>query len=162
MRLATALLAMGMAVGTVWGQSPSIIDQTRQKLAGVQQQQAAASNEALAATQGQGNAPPTSANRSTSTATVSKPTTAKPAAKPAAGNATPPPQAANTKKPQVTVIPMVGPKEAARTRTGPTNVAKAPSAPPAKLAEAKAEPAPETKTTSQEATTPVGDAPEPH
>ena len=53
MRLTTVLLAIGLAIATAWGQSPSIVAQTQQKLTAVQQQQTAASNNALAAAQGQ-------------------------------------------------------------------------------------------------------------
>lgn len=50
MKLTIAILVL--VVGTVWAQNPSIIDNTKAKLNGVQQQNTAQSNAALAATQG--------------------------------------------------------------------------------------------------------------
>jgi len=114
MRLAMALLATGMAVGIAWGQSPNIIDQTRQKLAAMQQQQSAASSEALAATQGQA---------STAPAAHAAPAASKSAGTAPAGNPSAP--AAGAKKPLVTVVPMVPPKETGGKRTAKTKVAKA-------------------------------------
>ena len=72
MKLATGILILGMGLGTAWAQNPgSIIDNTKAKLAAVQQQKTADSNAALAAAQGQ------SATAQTSSAT--KPSAAQPA-----------------------------------------------------------------------------------
>lgn len=136
MKLASALLATGLTIGTAWGQSPSIIDQTRQKLATVQQQQAAASNSALAATQGQ-----------TGTATASAPHSAP---KPVVGNQTPAAQSSNPKKPMVTVVPMATPKETGGKGPAKITVPKSPTTPPAKPAEVKAEAAAESKPGGEE------------
>jgi hypothetical protein len=53
MKLTAGILIMGLGLGTAWAQNPSIIDSTKAKLTAAQQQQAAASNEALAAANGQ-------------------------------------------------------------------------------------------------------------
>jgi hypothetical protein len=53
MKLTTGILVLGMGLGTAWAQNPSIIDSTKAKLTAAQQQQAAASNAALAAVNGQ-------------------------------------------------------------------------------------------------------------
>ena len=121
MRLTTVLLAIGLAVATAWGQSPSVVNQTQQKLTAVQQQQTAASNSVLAATQGQTT------------------TTAVPAAKPAAAASAP-----SAKKPQVTIVPMAAPKETTGRSVAKIKAVKPPSEPPAKPAETKA-PAAENK-----------------
>jgi Tfp pilus assembly protein PilP len=142
MKLTTALLATSLALGTAWGQSPTIVDQTRQKLAAVEQQQTAASNNAWAATQGRASTAAAPA--------ASKPATATAAAKPVAGNAAPATQTSNTKKPQVTVVPMAAPKETGRQRTAKTKAANLPSTPPAKPAEAKAATAAENKPSVEE------------
>ena len=112
MKLRIAILATSM-VGTAWAQNPSIIDSTRAKLNNVQQQQTAASNAALAATQGQ-SAPaaaqkPTPAQPQTASKPVQAQSTAKsaqpqPAAKPAA-TAAPAPAPTSAKKQQISVVP---------------------------------------------------------
>ncbi len=53
MKLATGILILGMGLGTAGAQNPSILDNTKAKLNAVQQQKAADSNAALAASPGQ-------------------------------------------------------------------------------------------------------------
>lgn len=134
MKLTIAILATSM-IGTAWAQSPSIIDNTKAKLNGVQQQQTAASNAALAATQGQTSAPQTSPN--SAKAPAAKPVTSNPApaAKPAVSAA---------KKPTVTVVPVASSKKTV------AKAAKAPvkSAVASKPAEAKSDVAVEDKKTA--------------
>jgi hypothetical protein len=60
MKLATGILILGMGLGTAAAQTPSIIDTTKAKLVSAQQQNTAATNAALAASQGQ-NAQPQAA-----------------------------------------------------------------------------------------------------
>ena len=60
MKLATGVLILGMGLGTAGAQTPSIIDTTKAKLVSAQQQNTAATNAALAASQGQ-NAQPQAA-----------------------------------------------------------------------------------------------------
>ena len=72
MKLATGILILGMGLGTVGAQNPSIIDNTKAKLNAVQQQKTADSNAALAASPGQS----------------AKPQAATPAAKPAPAKST--------------------------------------------------------------------------
>jgi len=57
MRLATGILILGLGMGTAAAQNPSIVDTTKAKLSGVQQQKTADSNAALAASQGHNSAP---------------------------------------------------------------------------------------------------------
>ncbi|HEX8817935.1 MAG TPA: hypothetical protein VF753_20775 [Terriglobales bacterium] len=116
MRISTALLATSLSLGTAFGQSPAVVGQVQQKLSGVQQQQTAASNAAVAATQGQA-----------SNAASAKPAT--PAAKPASG----PTQSSNSKG--VTIVPMTTPKE---TGKAAKVVPVKPVAPAAKPAESAA------------------------
>ncbi len=71
MRLATGILILGLGMGTAVAQSPSIIDTTKAKLSGVQQQKTADSNAALAASQGHTSAPQAAA-------TAAKPAAGKP------------------------------------------------------------------------------------
>jgi hypothetical protein len=54
MKLTTGIIFLGMVAGTALGQNPAVINNTRTTLQGVQQKQAAASNAALASTQGGG------------------------------------------------------------------------------------------------------------
>ena len=53
MKLATGILILGMGLGTAGAQTPSIADTTKAKLVSAQQQNTAATNAALAASQGQ-------------------------------------------------------------------------------------------------------------
>jgi hypothetical protein len=73
MKLATGILLLGMGLGTAGAQNPNILDNTKAKLNAVQQQKAADSNAALAASQGQ------SAGAQTSSAATSAAAPAKPA-----------------------------------------------------------------------------------
>jgi len=97
MKLTTGILILGLGLGTVWAQNPSIIDSTKAKLTAAQQQQAAASNAALAATNGQN-----------SQSSVAAPAQAKPAAAPQVKVATQPTVAS---KPSA---PVVAPKAATK------------------------------------------------
>jgi len=137
MRGTTVILAMGLAVATAWGQSASVVDQTRQKLATVQPQQAAASHSAAAAVQGKtGTAAPAPHSAPTSTAT--RPATPAPAPIP------------GTKKPQVTVVPMAVPKETGGKTTAKIKAAPVPVKPVAKPVEATPATATETKPPAEE------------
>jgi Tfp pilus assembly protein PilP len=112
-------------MGTAWGQAPSIVDHTRQTLSAVQQQQTAASNAALAATQGQASNSPQAAGHSAPTQGSFAPGQAKPPLGYAA-------QAQPSKRAQVTLIPMSVPKETGKKRLPKTNVGQA-LTPPAKV-----------------------------
>jgi hypothetical protein len=57
MKLATAILILGLGLGTAGAQTPSIIDTTKAKLVSVQQQKTAAINAALPPSQGQSTNP---------------------------------------------------------------------------------------------------------
>ncbi len=89
MKLATAILILGMGLGTATAQNPSVIDTTKAKLVSAQQQKTADINAALGTSQGQNVAPQSSA------------------AKPAAGKPSSTAQAA-------TVSPVTAPKPAAK------------------------------------------------
>jgi Tfp pilus assembly protein PilP len=52
MKLTTGIVFLGMVAGTAWGQNPNVINNTQNTLKGVQHKQAAASNAALASSQG--------------------------------------------------------------------------------------------------------------
>ncbi len=54
MKLTTGIIFLGMMAGTALAQNPAVINNTRNTMQGVQQKQAAASNAALASTQGGG------------------------------------------------------------------------------------------------------------
>ena len=54
MKLTTGIIFLGMVAGSALAQNPAVINNTRNTLQGVQQKQAAASNAALASTQGGG------------------------------------------------------------------------------------------------------------
>ena len=140
MRLTTLFLAMGLAAGTAWGQSSSIVDRTQQKLAGVQQQQTAAANRALAAAQGPASTPAASGTHSVPASTATKPAATSPA----------PASASTSKKSQVTVVPMAAPKETGGKATAKIKTPKAPVTPPAKPVEAHAATATETKPPAEE------------
>jgi Tfp pilus assembly protein PilP len=81
MKLTTGIVFLAMVAGSAWGQNPDVINNTRSTLQGVQQKQAAASNQALAASQG-GAANP--AMPAASPASASKTRPAAPQAKPVA------------------------------------------------------------------------------
>jgi Tfp pilus assembly protein PilP len=122
MRISAALLAASLTLGTAFGQSPAVVGQVQQKLSGVQQQQTAASNAAMAATQGQPSNPasakPAAAQGSTNKGVTIVPMTAtketgKAAAKavpakPAATVAKPTAAADESKKEEPKTISMVG------------------------------------------------------
>ena len=105
MKLATGILVLAMGVGTAGAQNPSIIDTTKAKLVGVQQQKTAAINAALPASPGQ------SANPQPA------------AAKPSAGQPIGPPQAPTaapaqaSKQPTVAAPGATAPKTASQTAT---------------------------------------------
>jgi cell wall-associated NlpC family hydrolase len=63
MKLATGILILGMGLGTAAAQTPSIIDTTKAKLVSAQQQNTAATNAALAASQGQNAQPQAAAGK---------------------------------------------------------------------------------------------------
>jgi hypothetical protein len=63
MKLATGILILGMGLGTAAAQTPSIIDTTKAKLVSAQQQNTAATNAALAASQGQSAQPQATAGK---------------------------------------------------------------------------------------------------
>ena len=90
MKLSQTILATCLAVATAWAQDPGIIGTAKAKLNNVQQQQTAASNAALAATQGQ-----TVATKPAVSGPAIAPTSAKP------GSQAQTPQA---KKPAVTIV----------------------------------------------------------
>jgi hypothetical protein len=115
MKLTAGILILGMALGAAWAQDPRIIDSTRAKLNTAQQQQAAASNEALSATQGQSDSAKSTPASSASAATKNSAVQPK----------------------QVTVVPVASAKSSPAAK----DAGKKPAAPPAPAAK-QAEPAP--------------------
>jgi len=93
MKLATGILILGMGLGTAAAQTPSIIDTTKAKLVSAQQQNTAATNAALAASQGQSAQPQAAAGKPAAAKQPStiQAKTASPASKatPTASKATP-------------------------------------------------------------------------
>jgi Tfp pilus assembly protein PilP len=83
MKLTTGIVFLAMVAGTAWAQNPAVIDNTRTTLQGVQQKQAAASNVALAASQG-GGANPAAPAMSPSAMSPSRKAATAPKAKPVA------------------------------------------------------------------------------
>jgi hypothetical protein len=73
MKLTTAILVLGMAAGTAWGQNPDVIENTRNTLKAVEQKKAMDSNAALAATQGQPAKPAAPARGETVAPAAAKP-----------------------------------------------------------------------------------------
>ncbi len=154
MKLTTAILATGLALGTAWGQNPSIIESTKAKLNTVQQQQAAASDAALSGTPKPAAAP--ASNHAS--APASKPAAATSSAKPAVHTPATGPQNAGTKLPAVTVVPAANqeqknghgkPQASAKAATAPAQPASAAAKPEqAKPEEAKPEVAVEDQKTS--------------
>ncbi len=62
MKLTTGIVFLAMVAGSAWGQNPAVINNTRSTLQGVQQKQTVASNQALAASQGEAAKPAASAS----------------------------------------------------------------------------------------------------
>jgi cell wall-associated NlpC family hydrolase len=93
MKLATGILILGMGLGTAAAQTPSIIDTTKAKLVSAQQQNTAATNAALTASQGQSAQPQAAAGKPAAAKQPStiQAKTASPASKatPTASKATP-------------------------------------------------------------------------
>jgi hypothetical protein len=93
MKLATGILILGMGLGTAAAQTPSIIDTTKAKLVSAQQQNTAATNAALAASQGQSAQPQATAGKPAAAKqpSTTQAKTASPASKatPTASKATP-------------------------------------------------------------------------
>ncbi len=99
MKLATGILILGMGLGTAAAQNPSILDNTKAKLTGAQQQQTANVNAALGASQTQSTTP--------------QPASAKPAA---SKQAAPAASQAQPSKPQAaSVTPAAAPSAASKT-----------------------------------------------
>jgi Tfp pilus assembly protein PilP len=112
MKLTTGIVALAITAGTAWAQNPNVIQNTKDALQGVQQQQTAASNQALG---------------TTSPGKPSPATTAKPGAAKAA------PVQASTTKP-ATASTQASAKPATAPAKAPAVTAKAPAAPAAKPA----------------------------
>jgi Tfp pilus assembly protein PilP len=112
MKLTTGIVALAIMAGTAWAQNPNVIQNTKDALQGVEQQQTAASNQALGTT------------------TPGKPSPAT-TAKPGAAKAVP--AQASTTKPATASTPASTKPAAAPTKT-PAVRAKAPAAPAAKPA----------------------------
>jgi hypothetical protein len=103
-----------MGMGTAVAQNPSIIDTTKAKLSGVQQQKTADSNAALAASQGQKPAPQ-AATAAAKPSAAGKPVSVTPA------HAMPP---ATASKPAVATVKPVAPKAQAKNTSKPKAQAK--------------------------------------
>jgi hypothetical protein len=115
MKLKTAILTIGILAGSGWAQN--VIDNTRNQLNAVQQQQTAQSNAALAATQGQNGKPSTSAPKAPAASTAKTSTAAAPQTAPSS---------------KAKGAPVVTVKAAPQTAPAPAKpVAKAAPAPPA-------------------------------
>jgi hypothetical protein len=112
MKLATAILLLGMGLGTAGAQNPSIIETTKAKLNAVQQQKTADSNAALAVSQGQSAKPQPAA------------AAAKPAGSKLASTAPATSQAQPSKLQPAAVSPVIGPKPAAKTTAAKTKTKK--------------------------------------
>ncbi len=110
MRLATGILILGLGLGTAGAQNPSIIDTTKARLSGAQQQKTADSNAALAASQGHNSAP--QAATAPAKPAAGKPVSVVPA------HAAAPPAAASKKQPVATVTP-APPKTQAKNNSKP-------------------------------------------
>jgi len=112
MKLATAILILGMGLGTAGAQNPSVIDTTKAKLNAVQQQKMADSNAALGISPGQ----------------TAKPQPATAAAKPVAGKLASAAQATSQAQPSkqqpAAVSPAIAPKPAAKTTAPKTKTKK--------------------------------------
>jgi Tfp pilus assembly protein PilP len=81
MKLATGILILGMGMGTAAAQNPSIIDNTKAKLTGAQQQQTANINAALGASQSQSATPQPAGAKPAAAAATPAAKTAAPKAK---------------------------------------------------------------------------------
>jgi len=103
MKLATGILILGMGLGTAGAQNPSMLDDTKAKLNTVQQQKAADSNAALAASPGQ----------------RANPQPAAAAAKPAAGKLVTTAQAASPAQPSKQQAATGSPMTALKTQAKP-------------------------------------------
>jgi len=124
MKLATAILVLGMATGSAWGQNPDIIENTRNTLHAVQVKQTNDSNAALAAGQGQSANPPAAASTRPAPGT---PAVAKSATSSTMAPAAPARNAAPSQAKAMTAAPAVS-KSAAKTsaaKTSPAPKAKA-------------------------------------
>jgi hypothetical protein len=82
MKLTTVMMAVALAVGTAWGQSPNIIQNTKTQLQNVQQQKTAASNAALAGSGSAAKPSPAAPTKTASTAVKSAAPAAPAPAKP--------------------------------------------------------------------------------
>jgi len=90
MKLTTGIVALAITAGTAWAQNPNIIQNTKDALQGVQQQQTAASNQALGTTSSGKPSPATTAKPGAAQAsTTNSVTPAKPATAPVKATATP-------------------------------------------------------------------------
>jgi len=111
MKLSTAILVLGMALGTAWGQNPDVIQDTRNTLQNVQKKQTIDQNAALAVSgQGQNSAPAPSPAAATTPAKWAGSQAAGNSPAPAKGN---PPAAKQAKPAVVSVTPGSTPKTAA-------------------------------------------------
>jgi Tfp pilus assembly protein PilP len=123
MKLTTGIVALAITAGTAWAQNPNIIQNTKDALQGVQQQQTAASNQALG----------TTSSGKPSPATTAKPGAAKPA-----------PAQASTTKPSTPAKPATASSQASMKPAAPAAkpavvAAKAPAASGATLKPASAQ-----------------------
>lgn len=123
MKLATAILVLGMATGAAWAQNPDVIENTRNTLHAVQVKQTNDSNAALAATQGQ-TARAQVATGSKPAAAPAKPAPATPATKATKGTVVPAPGSSQNKAPNqakaATAAPAAAPKAASKPATQPS------------------------------------------
>jgi Tfp pilus assembly protein PilP len=129
MKLASGILILGMGLGTAGAQNPSIVDNTKAKLVAVQQQKAADSSVALAATQ-----KPT-ANPQPAAAAAAKPVGGKLVSKAQAQ----PAAQAQPSKPQTSAVSAT-PRTKAKTKTTTVAVNKPKQPKPAVAVEDKKNP----------------------
>ena len=109
MKLTTAMLALGLSLGTAWAQNPDVIENTRNTLQNVQKKQTIDENAALAAS-GQGqNSAPTSSPAAVTAPAKSAPSKAAQSTPTAASSAA----AKQGKTPVVSVTPANAPKTTA-------------------------------------------------
>jgi Tfp pilus assembly protein PilP len=134
MKLTTAILTLGLSLGTAWAQNPDVIDNTRNTLQNVQKKQTIDQNAALAGSgQGQSNA---QAKSSVAVTAPAKPAQSKAAVSSPAPAKVNPAAIQQGKTAVVTVVPANGSKTAvAKGKKKSTAIAvKAPAEPQQKVA----------------------------
>jgi len=116
MKLTTGILVLGIAVATAWGQSPDVIQNTRNTLKAVEKKKATDSNAAAAASQGQEAKSPAASSKAAAKPAPSKPGSSGTASAPMASQGQGAGKTAGPQKaalPRTTAAPKVATKQAA-------------------------------------------------